>query len=160
MGYTYKLGEGHTYSDNEKINYNHAIIDYIFYNIRYDKSGNLINNNYEGLTLESIQAYAKEIFNVDNYIPPENEVYIKEDGLYYNSGHGRFNAAAIITGETVTEDTAVVNVQYYADPLYLVKSHNVDFYLRKIDSQTGLGWEFEKTVITSSASREPYFWVT
>ncbi len=87
----------------------------------------------EGLTLPQIQEYARLCFGIEDFQPSDSHLW---DGVYICPGHGgSYQAFRFLTVNRgpVTDTTWVVEVQFYADPSYLVRSHVYRYYLDLVD---------------------------
>ena len=82
----------------------------------------------EDQTEEKVNAYAKKYFGIDDFIPEGKRI---ED--YYFAHGGSTVFMNTVAAEDLPDGSVKVTVQYYADWSKTVKSHTVNYTVKKID---------------------------
>lgn len=106
---------------------------------------------YGDMTLEEMQKYALDLFNIENFQPDEN-VALFNDGKYTLGGHGGTSWSIDFISERKENDKTYVTVQYYADSACFIKSYQIEFELQEKDGK----WAFLGSKTLNDAPYKPY----
>lgn len=108
----------------------------------------------ESVKAADITEYAEKYFSVGNFMPDKRYEATLPDGtaVYEIPGHGGTHIIFSHAGEKPDGDDMILTVQFYADMSKLIKSHTVEYRMRKTD---GI-WAFSGSEITFKAQHEPY----
>ena len=136
----------------QRNSYNYAVIDMIYF---LETDG--FKNSDRVLTEYKIKDSAYKLFGIENFAIPENEVQRVEGG-WKVAGHGGFMSFNEIDRIDNHDGKYEVYVQFYADPMYIVKSHYVKYTV--VETDTEYKYRFEKAEIVNEGNYEPRFLVS
>ena len=149
--YCYEFNAPSSMTLYQKNSFNHAVIDMIYF-IETDGF-----KNYDKiLTEDKIKDSAYKLFGIEDFNLPEHEVY-SVDGGWRHSGHGGFMAFNEIDRIDSYDGKYEIYVQFYANPMYIVKSHYIKYTV--VETNTEYQYRFEKAEIVNESVYGPCFFV-
>ena len=150
--YCYKFNDSSAMTLYQRNSYNYAVIDMIYF---LETDG--FKNSDRVLTEYKIKDSAYKLFGIENFAIPENKVQRAEGG-WKVAGHGGFMSFNEIDRIDNHDGKYEVYVQFYADPMYIVKSHYVKYTV--VETDTEYKYRFEKAEIVNEGNYEPRFLVS
>lgn len=110
-----------------------------------------------GITMEDAAESALTLFGIEDYVPPLHTYYGSSDDsdLIISRRLGNTtDVAGYIDGIRKENGQVIFELQLYADIMYLVPSHRVEYVFEKAD--TKYGWTLEQIKLVEQSEYEPY----